>query len=134
MISELFTDADLISVYTRSDALQDGVLIEVDPKICQEAGIRWPVAVTDHLWGYIAPDNLEDLPGQSVNGRLWDLLWMFRSTAGSPRWRGADRIRFPVIFQMKTDDIRSETITVIGACGPGDDGEPVITLMLPEDD
>lgn len=133
-MSELF--GDIISVYSRSDALRDGVLIEADPALCREAGILWPVAITDHLWGYVSPDNLEAMPGQSVTGRLWDLLWVFRSTAKSPQWKGADRLRFRVVFQMKTGKTRPrrETVTVIGACGPGDDGEPVITLMLPEDD
>ena len=134
MTAEVF--GDLISLYSRADALRDGVLIEADPNLCREAGIFWPVAVSDHLWGYVHPDNLAEMPGQSVSGRLRDLLWMFRNCANSPQWRGADRIRFRVIFLMKTGKTRSrqETVTVIGACGPGDDGEPVITLMLPEDD
>ena len=124
---------DLIYSYSRADALGDGVLIEADPELCRQAGIRWPVALTDHLWGYIEPDNLEEMPGQSVTGRLWDLLWMFTLAA---RRSGGDRISYRVMFQVKTDKTRPrmETLTVIAACGPGDSGEPVITLMLPEDD
>ncbi len=132
MTDEVF--GDMISLYSRADALRDGVLIEANRDTCREAGISWPVAVTDHLWGYIEPDNLAEMPGQSVSGRLWDLLWMFASAAKMSR--GESLIKFRVSFQMKTGRTRSriETIIIIGVCGPGDDGEPVITLMLPEDD
>jgi len=132
MISEMFGEP--ISVYSRADALRDGVLIAADPDTCREAGILWPVAVTDHLWSYIDPGNLEEMPGQSVSGRRWDLLWIFATTAKMSR--GESRIKFRVSFQMKTGRTRPriETIMIIGVCGPGDEGEPVITLMLPEDD
>jgi hypothetical protein len=133
MSDEVF--GDMISLYSRADAIRDGVLIEADPKICKEAGIKWSVAISDHLWRYIEPDNLEDMPGQSVTGRLWDLLWMF--TLSTKRTTGpTDRLTFRVIFQMKTGrtPTRQETITVIAVCGPGDDNEPVITLMLPGDE
>lgn len=132
MISEMFGEP--ISVYSRDDALRDGVLIAADPETCREAGILWPVAMTDHLWSYIDPGNLEEMPDQSVSGRLWDLLWMFATSAKMSR--GESRIKFRVSFQMKTGRTRPrvETIMIIGVCGPGDEGEPVITLMLPEDD
>lgn len=132
MMSEVF--GDMISLYSRSDALRDGVLIEADPQLCREAGIRFPVAITDHLWGYIDPGYLGEMPGQSIQGRLWDLLWMFtlavkRSTSPS------DRLTFRVLFLMKRGRTpRLEEITIVSICGPGDDAEPVLTLMLPEDD
>lgn len=131
---ELF--GDMISLYSRADALRDGVLIQADPVLCQQAGIRFPVAVTDHLWAYIEPDNMHMMPGQSKTGRLWDLLWMF--TLAAKRTTGSrDRMKFKVIFMiLAADHVRphSETVTIIAVCGPGDEGEPVITLMLPEDD
>ena len=134
MISDMFGEP--ISVYSRADALRDGVLVEVPADIRREAGILYPVAVTDHLWSYIDPGNLEEMPGQSVDGRLWDLLWMFIQAAG--RSRGESRIKYRVIFQKNVGRYGlppfCETVTVIAVCGPGDNGEPVITLMLPEDD
>lgn len=132
-MSEVF--GEMIYSYSRADALRDGVLIQADPQLCKEVGIRWPVAITDHLWGYVDPGYLEDLPGQSVTGRMWDLLWMFRTSIS--RRDGGERIFFKVIFLMKRDphvQPRQETISVLAVCGPGDDDEPVITLMLPEDD
>ena len=126
---------EMISSYSRSDALRDGMLIEADPQLCREAGIRFPVAISDHLWGYVEQDNLGEMPGQSVNGRLWDLLWLFSLTARY-QTRPSDRMSFRCIFLTKTGKTRPRkvTLSIIAACGPGDNGEPVITLMLPEDD
>ena len=39
----------VISVYTRAQALADGVLIDAGP-MAREAGFRWPVAITAAAW------------------------------------------------------------------------------------
>ncbi|MDD1723605.1 MAG: hypothetical protein LUQ07_00595, partial [Methanospirillum sp.] len=126
---------EVIYGYSRADAIRDGVLIAVNPATCKEAGVILPVAVTDNLWGYVEPGNLAEMPGQSVEGRLWDLLWMFRMSLNS-RTRHGDTSRFQILFLTKSERQRPrlEEVTVIGRCGPGDDAEPVITLMLPGDD
>lgn len=131
---------EVISSYSRSDAIRDGVLIEVPDDILKEAGIVFPVAVTDNLWSrYIEPDYLDALGGQSVSGRLWDLLWMFHLAARSGNGH-SDRLSYRCIFTVQkslpggvnlTDQ---ERVTIVAVCGPGDHGEPTITLMLPGDD
>lgn len=125
---------DLIYSYTREQAINDGVLIPVDEQTCREAGIRLPVCVTDHLWSLIEPDTLDTMPGQSVNGRLWDLLWLFRVAAQQNS--GTDRLRYICSFWVRKQGcpMRMEEYDIIAVCGPGDSGEPVLTLMLPEDD
>jgi Family of unknown function (DUF6573) len=45
----MFDERDLIHRYTRADALRDGVLIDVT-QAAQEAGFRWPVAMTVAAW------------------------------------------------------------------------------------
>jgi hypothetical protein len=40
----LFANAEVISRYTRADALRNGVLIDVSAP-AREAGFRWPVAL-----------------------------------------------------------------------------------------
>ena len=52
----------VIYSYSRADAIRDGVLIELPDAIVREAGIVFPVAVTDKLWGYIYRAGL---PGQT---------------------------------------------------------------------
>jgi len=130
-LTEFF--GDVISCYSRAEAIADGVLIPISPVLLKDAGIVLPVAVTDTVWnGYIDPYYLPDLPGQSVEGRLWDLLWMFRVAVKAENG-GGDRIRYQVLFQIPG---RSEpkVVDLIAVCGPGDKGEPVITIMLPGED
>lgn len=124
----LFGDAEVISTYTRKDALEDGTLIDVTTT-AREAGIRWPVAVTSALWVEIVP-NEEDAAkhGQSMEGRLWDVLWLFRCEA--IRTHGA-ALSYPVLM---IEHGKHKTVAVKGRIHPGDNGKPVITLMLPSED
>ncbi len=43
-----------------------------------------------------------------------------------------DLLLFKVIFLMAPE--KQETATLKAMCGPGDNGEPVLTVMLPEED
>src|SRR5207249_4961035 len=84
----MFDDADLIHSYSRADALRDGALIDVTPT-AREAGIRWPVALTQAAWGRC----VRVPPGvacQDEAGRLWDVLWLLRC-AVAPHGGGCDR-------------------------------------------
>jgi hypothetical protein len=45
----MFENADLIHLYTRADAIRDGVLIDVS-RVAREAGIRYPMALTAPGW------------------------------------------------------------------------------------
>lgn len=128
----------VISSYTRADALQDGVLVEVPADLCREAGIVVPVATTSGVWNLVDPGNLETMPGQSITGRTWDLLWMFRIAARASRHQSV--IMFKCLFLMhgpRSDGViqtSRKTITFRAVCGPGDRAEPVITIMLPGED
>jgi hypothetical protein len=72
----MFENVDLIHVYTRADALRDGVLIDVSAT-AREAGIRWPVALSRAVWERCVRVPLGVLC-QDEAGRLWDVLWMLR--------------------------------------------------------
>lgn len=122
---------DVIYSYSRSNALADGVLIDVSG-IAREAGFTIPVAVTDNFYhSYIMPSLDLAAEGQSPSGRLWDTLSVLRyAIKASP---STDRITFTVLFTMfpNTEPIPVELLAV---CGPGDNGEPVITVMIPGDE
>lgn len=130
----------VISAYTRADAILDGVLVEIPAGLCREAGFSVPVAVTSSVWDLIDPGNLEEMPGQSVEGRIWDLLWMCGCSARSARGQHRSTILFSFTFLL-TEETRDgsvitehKTMTLRAICGPGDDGEPVVTIMLPGED
>ena len=130
-----FSNDEIIFAYTRADALIDGVLVELSDHIVSEAGIKVKVAVNRAIWDdYLAPSYLDELPGQSVDGRTWDLLWMFGCAAR--RSRHASTIQFRVLFATmeESGSIVTEDVLLKAVCGPGDEGEPVITIMLPWED
>ncbi len=130
-----FSNDEIIFAYTRADALSDGVLVELSDQMVSEAGIKVKVAVTRAVWDdYLSPSYLDELFGQSVEGRAWDLLWMFGCAAR--RSRHASTIQFRVLFvtMKESGSIVTEDLLLKAVCGPGDDAEPVITIMLPWED
>lgn len=123
--------ANVISVYTRAQALSDGVLIDATA-LAKEAGFKWPVAVTDHLYHSIIVPALDLVPdGQSINGRLWDVLNVLRHTIANSK--DDSYLQFSVLFVM-TPGASPIAVDLVAVCGPGDSGDPVLTLMLPGDD
>ena len=119
---------DLIFSYTRKQAIEDGVLIDVT-EMAKEAGFKWPVAITDTVWNqHIVPDVASAQEVQSIEGRLWDVLNVLRFRALT----GGTEVLFKVIFIEK--GVIDMEIELKAVCGPGDEGEPVITIMLPGED
>ena len=97
----------------------------------REAGIRYPVALTATLYHYhIDPDETLQEIGQSASGRLWDVLIMLRFLASNSN---ESTLQFDVLFQMKPDS-EPEPVKLKARCHPGDNLEPVITIMYPEED
>ncbi|HOW34764.1 MAG: hypothetical protein BWY93_01901 [Euryarchaeota archaeon ADurb.BinA087] len=134
-LTSTFSNDDIIFAFTRADALSDGVLVALSDQMVNEAGIKVKVAVTRAVWDdYLLPSYLDELPGQSMEGRTWDLLWMFGCAAR--RSRHTSTIQFRVLFATmgESGSIVTEDVLLKAVCGPGDEGEPVITIMLPEED
>jgi len=121
---------NVVYSYSREQAIADGVLVDVTEQ-AKAIGFKLHTVVTDHLFhGYVeVPEGL-DGEGQSVTGRLHDLMVLALFTARKAV--NTDRVTFKVDFLMAPG--RKETVEVIAHIGPGDHGEPVLTIMLPEDD
>jgi hypothetical protein len=127
----MFENADLIHRYTRADAIRDGVLIDVSAT-AREAGIRWPVALTCAVWGRCVRVPAGVL-GQDEVGRLWDVLWLLACAARRGAGDG-DEVRFSVHVRNDNRERTPPLVWLKAVCGPGDDGEPVVTVMMPEED
>ncbi len=135
--------------YSRAQAIVDGVLVDLTSatdgkgqRLCAQAGFKVPVAITRTAWvrvveagGTWKPDRdgemLEFKGGQSLTGRLWDVLWMLR--VASRQAGSSDRVHFQVLVDVEGDG-RRETVKLWALCGPGDDAQPVITIMLEGED
>jgi hypothetical protein len=93
----------------------------------REAGITFPVALTRAVWDrYVAVP--EGVIAQDEPGRLWDIVWLLRLAAR----RGGEEIRFTV--HVRNTNRAPRPVTLKALCGPGDDAEPVITVLLPDED
>jgi len=123
------TDLELISAYTRDEALSDGVLVDVTDT-AREAGFLHSVALTRAAWELcVALSPAAKRAGTDERGRLWDVLWMMRWAVG--RSRGASQITFELL--CVTTSVRPSRVALRSVVGPGDDGQPVVTVMLPEE-
>lgn len=125
-----FEDMPVIHRYTRKQAIEDGVLIDLT-EWAKQTGFTIPVACTCAVWNqYVVPPEGTVEWGQSERGRCHDLLWM--AYLAIRRSRGGDQLLYEVIFLNSKR--RQETVQLKAICGPGDDGEPVLTVMLPSED
>ena len=71
--------------------------------------------------------------GQSFNGRAWDLLAILLYEIHRGK-RGA-RVDFAPLFLMpRYAQDRPMPVQMHALCGPGDNGEPIITVALPGED
>ncbi len=143
----MFEDFEVISSYTRAQAIEDGVLVDLthpsftfrpNLNICKEAGIKFPVAMTRAAYSLAVQREDEPLPAwNDLSGRLWDVLYMFKLAARN----GGTELRYRVsvtnwvrVNGRRINRTKQETIVLKALCGPGDDAEPVITIMLPDED
>lgn len=126
---------ELIYSFSRAQAIEDGVLIDVT-ETAQEAGFRLPVALTSAAWHqtveWTDADTRRQAP-QDESGRLWDVLWM--AYLAARRASGGCRVQFNVLVVPRGGAARRPRLmTLTMNIGPGDDSEPVITIMLPNED
>lgn len=128
---------DLIHSYTRSQAIDDGVLVEVPATLAAEAGFRCHVALTAAAWADCVEWQKEDTERkdvpQDLDGRLWDVLWMARCAAvANP---DTNQTRF-VVYRIprQGDGMGASKAHLVLHIGPGDAGEAVATIMQPGED
>ena len=127
---------EVISVYTRAQALADGVLIDAGATAA-EAGFRFPVAITTAVWAdCVAWDDAdsERQTYQDPSGRLWDVLFMAAYAARADA-TGCRELCFE-LYRIPRDgqSTAAELTTLKLMVGPGDEGEPVMTILLPDED
>lgn len=115
---------DVISSYSRQQAIEDGVLVDLSALYPHDTRIyKWPVACTDTVWNLILEACNDDV--KDAGPWVWDLCRM--------------SARFPTKFLSEREQLFKVIIgetphTLKVHCGPGDTAQPVITIMMPEED
>jgi len=127
MEDEIF--GKVIHSYTRADAIADGVLVDLSGRYPEEAGqlYKWPVACTAAVWALVEAAVAYGL-GNDYDGVVWDILWMSQKFI-------IKRIDdYQHLFEVSitgTGAARHRVLKIVSH--PGDDGLPVLTIMLPEE-
>ena len=123
---------DVIGRYTRQQAIEDGVLIDMmQGELGQVSRLhyKYPIVCTMGVFALIRKAVEHPDWGNDYCGVLHDILTMSKSTYAKKLDRST--VLFEVII---TGTGRKRTHTLKLTVGPGDDLEPVITIMLPDED
>ena len=105
-----------ISIYTREQALEDGVLVDVSV-LAREAGFKIPVAVTASVWADCIdwPEDSQQGFGQSIDSRGYDVVSMARyAVAGMGRVANPSDDMLLYVLNVIPKGMKGETITDIG--------------------
>lgn len=121
----------VIHSYSRAQAIADGVLVDVT-ELAKEAGFKLPVVMTSAAWAKCV-----SIPSgvtcQDETGRLWDVLSVLFFTIRAQRESSdPSEIRFMVSVHNSNDG--NEDVALKALCSPGDDAEPVVTILLLHED
>ena len=122
---------DVIHSYSRAQAIEDGVLVDVTAT-AREAGFKHHTVITEGVQGAcVTLTRAAREAGNDEKGRLWDVVFM--ASMAVRRARGGDRVSFKVA--VVTEDAENpEEMGLYVHIGPGDKGEPVLTIMLDGED
>jgi hypothetical protein len=127
----MFTPDDIISRYTRADAIEDGVLIDAT-EAAREVGFKVPVALTSGAWHTCVsvPPELKGREGEDESRRLHDVLAL--AFAGARLAGRSTRLYFSVTV-LGANGL-SEPQRLYLHSGPGDSEEHVLTILLEGED
>ena len=128
-----------VSVYTRAQALADGVLVDLTTQ-AQPYGFKIPLACTEAVWLSIQWSTAiearkRNATGQSTEGRLHDVMTLARMAAQCAAQANASVAEFEVLMvpvDGQGEAPRAQLLRMV--VSGGDRGEPVLTLMLPGED
>lgn len=122
---------EVIHSYTRAQAIEDGVLVDLNAVAGDVVGQHYsaPVACTAAVWAIIEKAVKNPRWCNDVNGVVHDMLWMARRS-------GARLDPWTTVFQVIIRGAgRSSRFTFkMASGGPDENGAIRLTIMLPEED
>lgn len=116
-LTEIF--GEVISRYTRAQAIEDGILADVSTMFPNDTRIyKFPVAFTTTLWDIIE--------GENAGAWVWDICYM--STKCIVARPNGSTVIFKCILPRKKGSMATKTYMLKATCSAGDNMEPVITI------
>ena len=136
---------NIICLYSRKEALEDGTQILVDPDLSKKLGIKLPIYFLSNAWDkYVKVYDGRECKGQTEEARLKDLLNMFKLY-----WQGQGKpeiciFKFSVTIPESEELERNEkreflhqrlvTLKASFEAKDFDDNELVLTISKPQED
>lgn len=119
------TEWTVIHTYTRAEAIADGVLVDLTARFPNDTRIfKHPVACTATVWALI--ETVCEAKGGDPGGYVWDMCFMAVHA-------GKDLDPTTRLFKCCIPlPGRAKNFKIV--CGPGDEWEPVLTIMFPDED
>ncbi|MBL9188323.1 MAG: hypothetical protein JNK23_12635 [Opitutaceae bacterium] len=117
------TFGETIYSYSRTQAIEDGILVDLSQVDSIRQHWKHPFACTSAVWAII--EEALQRPDQDTCGICHDISTMAKLAIHAAR--NADQILFTVIITGKKHAMKLHI-------GPGDTAAPVLTLMLPYED
>ncbi|MEN6319765.1 MAG: DUF6573 family protein [Syntrophaceae bacterium] len=122
----IWEGAEIIFSYTRAQAIEDGVLIDLSGPFPVDTRVfKHPVACTSAVWTLI--EDAHEKSGQGYDATVWDICFM--AVNCQIKQIDPSTVLFRVGIPLGG---KEHTLKIV--CGPGDDGKPVMTIMLPYED
>ena len=112
---------EVIYSYTRAQALEDGVLVDVTTE-ATAYGFLYPTAISSAVFEVV--QGIPEGSGHTTLGRLRDVLFMSHRAIKKARPGDGNRLA----FQLYLDGALEELTELFIDLGPGDEGEPVLTI------
>jgi hypothetical protein len=120
----------IIFAYTRKQAIEDGVLVDLTRpgfrRILQKCGIRVHAAMTATCFAAVIVRELSERTAWEALCRTAAVLTKFRETALAKP--DTSRVDFHI------EGVDGQDVAMYAHIGPGDQGEPVLTFMLEGED
>jgi hypothetical protein len=113
----------VIYSYSRAQAIEDGVLVDLSNVDSIRQHWKHPFACTSAVWAIIEEALKQD--SQDVSGISHDISTMAKLALRGGR--EGDQVLFTVIITGRKHSLKLHI-------GPGDTAAPVLTLMLPNED
>ena len=115
----LFDEADLVSTYTRKQAVEDGQIVDLTPLIPETAGVLF--GCTRAVYAIVERAVANRRHCNDLAGVVWD-LWTMARFAGKGRenW----------LFRVIVKGAGKQSVYVLRAMLSADeDGRPILTIM-----
>ena len=135
MKSDRFDAGDAIFSYTREQAIEDGVLVDVSDD-ARGVGFVLPVALTRSVWEHYVEWTDHDCRRQFYQDRSERLLNVLWTAMQAARRKPSSSVSLFSLWAVPRGGhrIRPRKTTLKLHVGPDDDGSPVLTILLPDED